>query len=186
MDTSALLAKVHLAQSVAQRLSLGDAATIKVPGLSSDVPAKVALISPAFDPGSTTVEVWLRIDNKKGELKFGTPVHATVTGRSIANALKVPAAAVLTAQDGSKSVMVIGTDGTSHRKPVDLASGCRDRAGSQRSIASGHRYNWWAYRLEDGTKVKIRHSRRRRQNRCRQKWRREIDVLHKHPSGQCT
>ena len=156
MDTSALLAKVHLAQSVAQRLSLGDAATIKVPGLSSDVPAKVALISPALDPGSTTVEVWLRIDNKKGELKVGTPVHATVTGRSISNALKVPATAVLTAQDGSKSVMVIGTDGTSHRKPVELGI----QGAEIVQVLSGLSpadivITGGAYGLEDGTKVKI-------------------------------
>ena len=32
------------------------------------------MISPALDPGSTTVEVWLKIDNKAGKLKVGTPV----------------------------------------------------------------------------------------------------------------
>ena len=78
------------------------------------------MISPALDPGSTTVEVWLKIDNKSGALKVGTPAKVTVTGRTVANALKIPTSAVLTAQDGSKTVMVIGSDGAAHSKPVKL------------------------------------------------------------------
>ena len=60
MDTSALIAKVHIAQVQAQQLALGAKAMIAVPGIADSVPAKVSLISPALDPGSTTVEVWLR------------------------------------------------------------------------------------------------------------------------------
>ena len=154
MDTSALIAKVHLAQSVAQRLAVGDEATIAVPG--RDVPAKISLISPALDPGSTTVEVWLRIDNKKGELKVGTPVRASIAGRSVANALRIPSAAVLTAQDNSKSVMVVGADGVSHRKPVEI--GIQNDGDIQ--IVSGLTANdvvvtGGAYGLEDGTKIKV-------------------------------
>lgn len=156
MDTSALIAKVHLAQSVAQRLTVGDEAAITVPGREKDVPAKISLISPALDPGSTTVEVWLRIDNRKGDLKVGTPVRASIAGRSVANALKIPAAAVLTAQDNSKSVMVVGADGASHRKSVEV--GIQDGADVQ--IVSGLSLNdvvvtGGAYGLEDGTKIKI-------------------------------
>ena len=80
MDTSALLAKLHLAQTVAQQHEAGRPATITVPGIDDPVPAKVSLISPALDPGSTTVEVWLRVENPKGTLKAGTPVHASITG----------------------------------------------------------------------------------------------------------
>ena len=60
MDTSVLLAKTHIAQSLAQQLKVGDGATVHVPGVADPVPAKVSMISPALDPGSTTVEVWLR------------------------------------------------------------------------------------------------------------------------------
>lgn len=156
MDTSVLIAKVHLAQSVAQRLAVGDEATIAIPGKVEEVPAKVSLISPALDPGSTTVEVWLRIDNKKGEFKVGTPVRASIAGRSVANALKIPTAAVLTAQDNSKSVMVVGADGASHRKPVEV--GIQNNGDIQ--IVSGLTANdvvvtGGAYGLEDGTKIKI-------------------------------
>ena len=84
------------------------------------MPAKVSLISPALDPGSTTMEIWLKADNKKGTLKVGTPVKVSITGRTVENALKVPVSAILTAQDGSKSVMVVGADGAAHKKPVRL------------------------------------------------------------------
>src|SRR5215472_14841558 len=72
MDTSVLIAKIHVAQIVAQRLKVGDEATLSAPGVVDPIPAKVSLISPALDPGSTTVEVWLRVDNRGGMYKVGT------------------------------------------------------------------------------------------------------------------
>src|SRR5277367_2105338 len=90
METSALIAKLHIAQVQAQQLSVGAPATISVPGVNDPVDAKVSLISPALDPGSTTVEVWLRVENRKNILKAGTPVHASITGRTANNALLLP------------------------------------------------------------------------------------------------
>ncbi len=115
-------------------MKVGDEAEVHVPGIADPVPAKVSLISPALDPGSTTVEVWLKIDNKAGKLKVGTPVKASDHRPDRREGVEVPASAVLTAQDGSKSVMVVGADGTAHRKPVTLGSPmakmCRSPAAS--------------------------------------------------------
>jgi multidrug efflux pump subunit AcrA (membrane-fusion protein) len=157
MDTSALLAKLHIGQMQAQQLTVGAEATLSVPGVADAVPAKVSLISPALDPGSTTVEVWLRVENRKGLLKAGTPVHASITGRTIANALTVPAEAVQTAQDGtSKYVMTIAADSTAHKRPVTLgiqnAEDVQVLSGvgaAEMVITTG------AYGLDDGTKVKV-------------------------------
>lgn len=155
MDTSSLLAKAHVAQRVAQQMRLGDEAAVHVPGVDEAVKAQVSLISPALDPGSTTVEVWLKIDNKSGVLKAGTPVKVVITTRAIAQAWKIPHTAVLTAQDGSTSVLIIGADGTAHRKAVTL--GISDGVDvqvlsgltpSDRVITVG------AYGLDEGTKVK--------------------------------
>lgn len=156
METTVLLAKTHLAQSLVERLKVGDAATVTVPGVDDPVPAKVSMISPALDPGSTTVEVWMKIENKSGALKVGTPVKVTVTGRSVANAMKIPVSSVLTSQTGAKSVMVIGSDGAAHSKAVTL--GIQDGDDVQvltglsptdTVITSG------SYGLDEGTKVKI-------------------------------
>ncbi|MBS1823418.1 MAG: efflux RND transporter periplasmic adaptor subunit [Acidobacteria bacterium] len=156
MDTSALLAKVHLAQTMAQRLSVGDEATVKVPGVEAPVPAKVSLISPALDPGSTTVEVWLRVENKAGKYKAGTPVRTSIVGRTVPNAVKIPLSAVLTGQDGSKSAMVVGPDGVAHKKAIQL--GIND--GEDIQVTEGLTtadtvVTTGAYGLDDGTKVQI-------------------------------
>ena len=156
MDTSSLLAKAHLSQTVAQRLSLGDRAAVTISGVDDPVDGKVTLISPALDPGSTTVEVWLKIDNTAGTYKAGTPVRLAITGRTVADAVKVPLEAILTSEEGDASVFVVAKDGTAHKVSVQL--GIRDGAdvqitqglnGTETVIAKG------AYGLSDGTKVAI-------------------------------
>jgi HlyD family secretion protein len=156
MDTSALLAKLHLPQVQVQLLRLGSPATVSVPGIDATMPAKVSLISPALDPGSTTVEVWLRVENRDGKLKVGTPVHTTVAGRTASHALIIPVAALLTAQDGSKYVMKVGSDSVAHKQAVTTGI----QAEGQVQITSGLKateqiVTTGAYGLEDGTKVHV-------------------------------
>jgi HlyD family secretion protein len=157
MDTSALLAKLHLAQTQAQQLANGASASIVVPGVADPVPAKVSLISPALDPGSTTVEVWLRIENPHGTLKAGTPVHATITGRTASNALLVPAEAVQTAPDGvAKSVMIVGPDGKATKRGVKLGIQTATSVQVLDGLSSADTViTTGAYGLDEGTKVKI-------------------------------
>ena len=157
MDTSALLAKLHISQMQAQQLSLGADAKVTAPGIDEPVPAKVSLISPALDPGSTTIEVWLRIENRKGQLKPGTAVHTVITGKAANNALLIPSAAAQTAPDGaSKSVMVIAADGTAHKRPVKLGIQNADSVQVLEGLsASDMVITTGAYGLDDGTKVKI-------------------------------
>jgi HlyD family secretion protein len=156
MDTSALLAKAHIAQSLAQQMKIGDDATLLVPGVKDSVNAKVTLISPALDPGSTTVEIWLKVDNKKAELKVGTPVQVSITGRTVEKALKVPVSSILTAQDGSKSVMVVGTDGAAHKKAVELGIQDGDDAEITKGLTTADMViTSGSYGLDEGAKVKV-------------------------------
>lgn len=156
MDTSSLLAKVHLSQSVAQRLKLSDSASVSVPGVDQPVAGKVSLISPALDPGSTTVEVWLQVPNTASAYKARTPVRVSIAGRTAAHAVKVPLTAILTAEDGTTSVMTISTDSTAHKVAVELGINDGEDVqvtqglnGSENVITRG------AYGLSDGSKVKI-------------------------------
>ena len=156
MDTSSLLAKTHIAQSLAQQMKVGDGATVGIPGVTEPVSAKVSLISPALDPGSTTVEVWLKIDNRKGTFKVGTPVKTAITGRTEPNALKIPSTALLTAQDGSKSVMVVGNDGVAHRKPVTVGIADADDVQVLTGLTAADQViSGGAYGLDEGSKVKV-------------------------------
>jgi HlyD family secretion protein len=156
MDTSSLLAKVHLSQTVTQRLKVGDTASIVIPGTDGSVPAKVFLISPALDPGSTTVEVWIRLDNLKGKYKAGTPAAISIKGAAVVKAVKVPLSAILTAADGAQSVMLVGSDGVAHKRVVQLGLNdgedvqvTQGLSGSEMVVTRG------AYGLDDGTKVQV-------------------------------
>ncbi len=156
METRTLLAKMHIAQSEAQQLHLGGQAQVTVPGMAEPVSAKVSMISPALDPGSATVEVWLTIDNKSGALKVGTPVRCSMVGKTVANAVKIPLSAVLTAEDGSKTVMVVAPDGTAQPKKVALGI----NNGQDVQVLSGistpdEVITVGSYGLDPGTKVKV-------------------------------
>lgn len=156
METRTLIAKMHIAQSQAQQLHVGNGAEVMVPGADQPVPAKISLISPALDPGSTTIEVWLEIQNKDGALKVGTPVKAIITGKTVKNALMIPKSAIQTAQDGSKSVMVIAPDSTAKKQAVTV--GISDDKNVQ--VLSGLSQSdtvitVGAYGLDEGTKVKV-------------------------------
>src|ERR1700761_631140 len=157
MDTSALLAKLHVSQTQAQQLRVGAPASIAVAGLNDPVPARVSLISPALDPGSTTVEVWLRIENPQGTLKAGTPVHATITGRKASGALVIPAEAVQTAPDGvSKFVMIITPEGKAAKRTVTLGIQTPTSVQVLTGVTTTDTIiTTGAYGLDEGTKVKI-------------------------------
>ncbi len=156
MDTSSLLAKLHLAAASAQKLTVGHKAEVTVPGVSEPVDAAVSFISPALDPGSTTVEVWLKLPNADGRLKVGTPVHAVMQGTAVPNALQVPAAAILPGESGAANVLVAGADGAAHKRAV--TTGIRTPEAVQ--ILSGvtaadNVIVEGGYGLDDGTKVKV-------------------------------
>ncbi len=159
-------------------MKVGDAAQLQVPGIADPVDAKVALISPALDPGSTTLEVWVKADNKKGELKVGTPVKIVITGRTVEKAWKIPQAAVLTAQDGSKSVMVVGADGAAHKKPVTLGITDGEDVQVLNGIAPGDTViTGGAYGLDEGTKVKVGEGRRGRRGKAEGRRRRLMSTV---------
>ena len=157
METSALLAKLHVAQAQAQQLQLGAAATLTIPGVDEPVPAKLSFISPALDPGSTTVEIWLRINNADGKLKAGTPVRASITGRTIPNALQIPTEALQVSPDSSsKFVMVVASDGTARKKVVTTGIKTAESAQILSGLAPGDTViTTGSFALDDKTKVKI-------------------------------
>jgi RND family efflux transporter MFP subunit len=107
MNVSQIVARAHIAHDQAALVKLGDTATISVPG-SDDVTGKTTLVSPALDPNSTTVEVWVQAANPKGELRPGTGARVTITTETVKDAIIVPAAAVMTTPDGTSVIAVSG------------------------------------------------------------------------------
>src|SRR5579859_229611 len=156
MDISSVIAKAHIPQDDAAALKVGDKGTMTVPGIEEPIEGKVTVVSPALDPNSTTVEVWLEAKNPKQALKPGTSVQLSLTAQTVKDALVVPASSVITTPDGATAVMLAGADGRAHQKPVKLGIRNGDDVQivdgvtpSDKVIAVG------AYGLPDKTKIKI-------------------------------
>jgi HlyD family secretion protein len=129
MDLSEVVARAHISQQEASLLKAGDPATISVPGEGKPVKAHVSLVSPALDPNSTTVEVWVTASNPGERLKPGSSVRVSMVGQTVPNAIVVPAAALLTAPDGLTTVITLDTDNVPHKQKVK--TGIRDGANIQ-------------------------------------------------------
>jgi HlyD family secretion protein len=156
MDVSKVIAKAHIPQAQAELLEAGNSATLTVPGVDDPVDGKVTLVSPALDPNSTTVEVWVEAANPKQSLKPGTSVQLSMLAQTVPDALVIPASALLTATDGSTTVMVAGPDGRAHQKPVRVGI----RQGAQAQVTDGLQagdqvVTTGAYGLPDNTKIKV-------------------------------
>jgi len=156
MDLSSVIAKAHVPQSEAASLKVGDKAMIRLPGFEGAVEGKVTVVSPALDPNSTTVEVWVEANNAKHALKPGTSVKLSIAAQTVKNALVVPATSVITAADGTSSVMIAGSDGRAHQKTVKLGI----RNGDDLQILDGVSENDkvvanGAYGLPDKSKIKV-------------------------------
>ena len=156
MDISSVIAKAHIPQSDAAALNVGDKGTITVPGIDEPIEGKVTVVSPALDPNSTTVEVWLEAKNSKHTLKPGTSVQLSLIAQTVKDALVVPASSVITTPEGAPAVMLVGSDGRAHQKTVKLGIRNGDDVqvidgltASDKVVSTG------AYGLPDKTKVKI-------------------------------
>jgi len=156
MDVSSLLAKVHLSQEQASAIKLGAKAVLTIPGVTGPVQGKVSLISPALDPGSTTLEVWVLVPNKAAAYRAGTPVHVSLAARTVPDAVTVPNEAIIATKSSSPAVMVIGADNIARQKAVQ--TGITD--GHDTQIIGGVKagdlvVTTGAYGMDDGTKVKV-------------------------------
>jgi HlyD family secretion protein len=156
MNLSRLIAKAHVAQAEAATLKVGDPAELRVPGVDEPIKGKVTLVSPALDPGSTTIEVWVEAIKREAALKPGATVEVSVTAKTVKDAIAVPTAAVFKNPDGTDYVLTAGSDNLAHQIPVKV--GIRGSADTQ--ILSGIKAGdpvivSGGYALPDKTKIKI-------------------------------
>jgi len=156
MNTSKLIAKAHISQTEAVQLKPGDPAEIHVPGVEEPFKGRVTLISPALDPGSTTIEVWIEAIKPGTALKPGMNVSIEATAKSVKDAIVVPAGAVFKTPEGADYVMLTGSDGKAHQTTVKL--GIRNKELAE--VLSGVKENdsvitVGGYALPDKTKITI-------------------------------
>jgi len=133
MDISRIIAKAHIAQDQAALLKPGETATISALAQEEPLKGKVALVSPALDPNSTTVEVWVEAVNPGERLKPGASVSVAVVASTAPRAIVIPAEALLTAADGTTSVFLL----SSGDKPVKQSVKIGIRNGDDVQITDG-------------------------------------------------
>lgn len=156
MNVSQVIARAHIPQQDASLVKIGDKATITAAGHDQPAEGKVTVISPALDPNSTTVEVWVQANNSKESLRPGSSVQLSMVVRTIPDALVIPAASLLTAEDGTTSVMQIGSDGRAHQKSVRVGIKQGDQVQIVEGLQDGdHIVSAGAYGLPDNSKVEV-------------------------------
>ena len=156
MDVSQVVARAHIPQDQAALLKVDDPATIVAPGSTQELVAKVTVISPALDPNSTTVEVWVQAPNPGQRLRPGSNVQVEMVSVKVPDAIVVPASALLKNPQGETSVMVVGADGRAHQRAVKVGV----QQGNYIQIAGGLNpgatvITQGAYGLPDNTRVQV-------------------------------
>jgi multidrug efflux pump subunit AcrA (membrane-fusion protein) len=156
MDNSSLIAKAHISQAQAVGLKKGAQAEIRIAGQDDPIPAKLSLVSPALDPGSTTIEVWVQAAKPPDSLRPGMTVEISITAGTAQDAVIVPNNSIFQTNDGANYVVVAGSDNVAHQKNVQLGI----RGVTETQITSGVNagesvITSGGYGLPDKTKIKI-------------------------------
>jgi HlyD family secretion protein len=135
MDISKVIARANVPQNQSGSVKVGQPATITQVDTNQTVEGKVTVVSPATDPNSTTIQVWVQADNPGEQLKPGTSVHVAIMTEVIKATPVVPMAAILPGEEGGTACLVISADNIAHRRSVKLGV----REGDKVQILNGVR-----------------------------------------------
>jgi len=140
VDISEVRAIANVPVKDAAAISVGRPA--RITGPDGDIAGRVTVVSPAVNPSTTTVEVWVQAPNPGERLKPGTAVRVAIIAETIQNTIVAPASALLNGDDGSQKMMVITSDSVAHERKVSVGV----RQGARVQILSG---------LQEGDQVVI-------------------------------
>ena len=156
MDISSIVARANVPVAQAAQLKIGNEATITQTDTNIELPGKIVVISPAVDPSTTTVQVWVEAKNPGEKLRAGVTVRISAVAQTIDGAIVIPQAALLPSAEGNTVVMVVGQDMVAHERKVGIGVKQDDKVqilsglkpGEQIIVVGG-------LGLEDGKKVRV-------------------------------
>jgi multidrug efflux pump subunit AcrA (membrane-fusion protein) len=131
VDISDVVARANVPVRDASAIKVGRPA--RITGPDGDIPGTVTVVSPAVDPTTTTVQVWVRAANPGEKLKPGGTVHVAIIAETIQNTIVVPASALLNGDEGGQKIMVVDKDSVAHERMVSVGV----RQGDRVQIVSG-------------------------------------------------
>jgi HlyD family secretion protein len=156
MDISKVVARVNVPQSQAATVRIGQPAALSQVDTDVKVEGKVVVVSPATDPNTTTVQVWIQADNPGERLKPGTSVHAAIMTEVIKAASIVPASAILPGEEGGISCLVVDSNSVVHRRTVTTGVREGDRVQVLTGVQPGETVvTVGGVGLDDKAKVRI-------------------------------
>ncbi|HEX3684475.1 MAG TPA: efflux RND transporter periplasmic adaptor subunit [Bryobacteraceae bacterium] len=154
VDISQVVARANVPVHEAALTQIGKAATISGPG--ADLDGRVTVVSPAVDPSTTTVEVWVQAPNAGEKLKPGVTVKVSIDAGEVRNAIVVPAAALLNSDEGGEKIMVAGADSLAHERKVEVGVRSGDIAQILSGVKPGEQViTQGALGLDDKAKIEI-------------------------------
>lgn len=154
VDISRVIARANVPAQQASALRVGQRATISSGG--AELTGKVTVVSPAVDPSTTTLQVWVEAPNPGEKLKLGSTVQVAINAGAVPDAIVVPVAALLSSDEGGEQVMIAGSDGLAHEQKVETGI----RSGDDVQILSGVKpgdqvITQGALGLDDKAKIEI-------------------------------
>ena len=154
VDISQVIAKANLPVSDASDVKVGMPANISFNG--EDTPAKVTVVSPAVDPNTTTVQVWVQAANPGERLKPGSAVHIVIKSATLRKVALIPSAALLNSDEGGQKVMVVDSKMVAHDRPVQVGVRDAEKAQITKGLSEGEQVvTVGGLGLDDKSKVKI-------------------------------
>jgi multidrug efflux pump subunit AcrA (membrane-fusion protein) len=156
VNVSRVIARANVPVSQAAALKVGDSAVIEQTEAGIHLNGKVTVVSPAVDPNSTTVEVWVEAQNPGEKVKPGATVHVSILAETIPNAIVIPTAALLPSDEGGVQVMVAGPDSAAHETKIEIGAREADKVQILKGLEPGQKViTGGGVGLEDGAKIRI-------------------------------
>jgi HlyD family secretion protein len=154
VDISDIVARANVSVKDAAAIKVGRPA--RIAGPDGDIPGTVTVVSPAVDPTTTTVQVWVRAANPEEKLKPGGTVRVAIIAETIQNTIVVPASALLNGDEGGQKVMVIDKNSVAHEHMVSVGVRQGDRVQILSGVQEGDQVaTSGGLGLEDKAKVAI-------------------------------
>jgi RND family efflux transporter MFP subunit len=157
VNISRIIARANVPVSQAGALKVGQPATISQTDAAIEASGKVTVVSPAVDPNSTTLEVWVEAANPGERFKPGATVKVDIHAETIKDAVVIPTAALLPSAEGGVQVLTVGADSKAHEKKVEVGVREPDKVQIVKGVEAGEKViTVGGVGLEDGAKVTVK------------------------------
>ena len=139
MDMSSIVARINMAQDQAKQIKVGDEATLTPNDGGEPVSGKVTVVSPAVDPNSTTVQVWVQASNPGERMRAGASARIAILAATIDGAVVIPSSAILPSDEGGSMVLVVDDKNVAHQRKVEIGVQEEDLAQVIAGVTPGER-----------------------------------------------